>query len=63
MPYCMHPECRCHAVEELFFIARRLLRPQLSARAVVLHKSDELVHCRHVPRKGPIQVPLPGMEA
>lgn len=60
--YCMHHECRCHTAEELAFMAKRLHRPDLLAKAVDVHSQE--VRCRHVPRKGPaINAPLPGGES
>lgn len=57
--YCStHHDCRCHAAEELAFMAERLHRVDLLAKAVEIH--SKVVRCRHVPRKGPIPAPFAG---
>jgi hypothetical protein len=54
--YCQHEDCRAHAVEELFYMARRLMRPDLAELAVkALHGE---VRCRRVPRRGPVPIPF-----
>ena len=58
MNYCEHHDCRCHAAEELAFMSDMLHRPDLLAKAVEVF--SRTVRCRHVPRKGPIPVPLAG---
>jgi hypothetical protein len=55
--YCQHATCRAHAFEELAWMARRLMRPELLG-----HASEALratVRCRRQPRKGPIHAPFP----
>jgi hypothetical protein len=57
--YCRHADCRAHAAEELMFIAARIRRPELIPTARMLIRKAPRVRCRHVPRRGPINVPLP----
>lgn len=54
--YCQHATCRCHAVEELAWMARKLRRPDLMRRAVDAQTAT--VRCRLQPRKGPIHAPF-----
>jgi hypothetical protein len=55
--YCQHILCQAHTAEELLYMARMLMRPDLAELALVADQST--VRCRRQPRKGPIRPPLP----
>ena len=66
-PYCIHADCAAHAVEELQHMAKLLPYREDVKRALgtmekrllsAALRDDGTVRCRHVPRKGPIQVPF-----
>ncbi len=55
--YCKHRDCQEHTAAELYYMAETLRRPKLFHQAMETFYSE--VRCRKVPRKGPVNAPLP----
>jgi hypothetical protein len=61
MKYCEHNDCRVDTLADLAHMLKTMpWRDDIKEAMAAIPESK--VRCRHVPRKGPVDVPLPGAE-